>query len=537
MAEAASRPTSAFAEQGLTQTIEAAKDEVRQLYRDDNIPWVVGYSGGKDSSASLQLIWLALSELPPDQRHKTIHVIATDTLVENPIVASWVNRSLQSIQDSATDQGLPIVPHRLTPPVEDSFWVNLIGRGYPAPRQKFRWCTERLKIKPSNHFIRETVRQNGEAILVLGTRKAESAARARNMARHAEGAARERLTDNASLPNSLVFTPIEDWSNDDVWTFLMRIPNPWGIDNKELMGMYRGATEDGDCPLVVDTSTPSCGNSRFGCWVCTLVDEDKSMGAMIRNDEEKEWMLPLLELRNEFDFRSEENRKRDRTRRDFRRIGGHLTHYTDAGGDGQLVPGPYTQDARAYWLYRVLETQEWIRQNGPDYVRDIELITAAELHEIRRIWVVDKHEIEDRLPEIYEQAIGAPYPGLPIEENLVFDRDTLQLLREVCGDDNPLHFEMVRNLLEQERRYRTMAKRKGLFDDLEKTITRCYFRDEADALDFENRRVSAAKPDTGVGEEPMHFVPLVATSEEADDPELADLFSSTEQDSGQLAQG
>jgi len=535
MAESGKGPVSAFAELGFTKTIEAAKEEVRELYRSDNIPWVLGYSGGKDSSASLQLTWLALSELSPEECHKPVHVISTDTLVENPIVASWVNRSLQSIQDSAEDQGVPFVPHRLTPPVEDSFWVNLIGRGYPAPRQKFRWCTERLKIKPSNHFIRETVRQNGEAILVLGTRKAESAARARNMARHAESSIRDRLTENASLPNSLVFTPIEDWSNDDVWTFLMRIPNPWGIDNKELMGMYRGATADGDCPLVVDTSTPSCGNSRFGCWVCTLVDEDKSMGAMIRNDDEKEWMLPLLELRNEFDFRSEENRKRDRQRRDFRRIGGHLTFYTDAGGEGKLVPGPYTQEARAYWLHRVLETEEWIRQNGPEYVRGIQLITPEELHEIRRIWVVDKHEIEDRLPDIYEQAVGRPYPGPAIEENLVFDRETMVLLREICGEENPLHFEMVRTLLEQERRYRTLAKRKGLFEDLEKTISKCYFADEADALDFETRRAKAAEPAFRLNDEEEEY----ATSEGIPGmPEFKDFrIVSEEQDSGQLQQG
>ncbi|WP_231367850.1 MULTISPECIES: DNA phosphorothioation system sulfurtransferase DndC [unclassified Thioalkalivibrio] len=508
MAESERDPASAFHELGLDEVVETAKAEIRQLYREDSVPWVIGYSGGKDSSASLQLMWLALEELPEDERTKPVHVISTDTLVENPVVASWVNRSLTSIQKHSDEAHLPFVAHRLTPPAGDSFWVNLIGRGYPAPRPKFRWCTERLKINPSNHFIRETVRENGEAVLVLGTRKSESVARGRTMARHAEGAVRDRLTVNGSLPNSLVYTPIEDWTSDDVWAFLMLIPNPWGIDNAELMGMYRGATADGECPLVVDTSTPSCGNSRFGCWVCTLVDEDKSMGAMIRNDEEKSWMQPLLDLRNEFDFRSEQNRKRDRSRRDFRRIGGHLTYYTDAGGDGQLVPGPYKQEAREYWLRRLLETQQWIRTNGPDYVRELELITNDELHEIRRMWIVDKHEVEDRLPEIYENVLGEPYPGPPIEENLVFDRETLALLRETCGEENPLHYEMLRTLLEQERRYRTMARRKGLFETLEKTITKCYFQDEADALDFESRKAAAASRETLGPEEPMTFVAM-----------------------------
>jgi len=485
--------TSVFSLNGYSQVLTEAKEEIKEIYKSDDIPWVIGYSGGKDSSATLQLIWLALKELSVSELSKSVHAISTDTLVENPIVASWVNHSLSSIDNTAQEHGLPIKPHKLTPSIEDSFWVNLIGRGYPAPRQKFRWCTERLKIKPSNNFIRETVRENGEVILVLGTRKAESQARARNMEKHARGRARERLTENASLPNSLVYTPIEDWTDDDVWMFLMREENPWGVDNKELMSMYRGATEDGDCPLVVDTSTPSCGNSRFGCWVCTLVDEDKSMGAMIRNDEEKEWMLPLLELRNEFDFRSEEARIKDRERRDFRRSGGHLTYYKNVNDEGQLVPGPYTQEARLYWLRRLLETQQWVRENGPNYVKNIELITQDELQEIRRIWVVDKHEIEDWLPDIYEEVVGEKYPNGPVEENLVFDKDSLNALKEICGEDNPLHFEMVRNLLELERRYRTMSKRKGLFDEIEKVITKCYFDNHEDALDFEKRKAAASE--------------------------------------------
>ncbi len=256
---------SAF-EDGMKPVIEALKCEIRELYSSDAVPWVIGYSGGKDSSAIVQLVWLAISELEEAERTKPVHVISTDTLVENPVVAAWVDGSLDLMGSAATRQGLPFTPHRLSPGVEDSFWVNLIGKGYPAPRNKFRWCTERLKIKPSNNFIRQVVRKNGEAILVLGTRKAESTRRAASMAKHGRNAVRDRLTPNASLPNSLVYTPIEDWSNDDVWTFLMQIPNPWGHDNKSLLTMYQGATEGGECPLVVDASTPSCGSSRFGCW-------------------------------------------------------------------------------------------------------------------------------------------------------------------------------------------------------------------------------------------------------------------------------
>ena len=206
----------------------------------------------------------------------------------------------------------------LLPVIQDTFWVNLIGRGYPAPRNQFRWCTPRLKINPANQFIREMVRANGETILVLGTRKAESSRRAATMQKHQAGRIRERLSPNASLPNSLIYTPIEDWSNNDVWIYLNQCENPWGGNNKDLFSMYRGATADNECPLVVDTSTPSCGDSRFGCWVCTMVTKDKSMEAMIQNDEEKEWMQPLLDIRNELDIQD------DHDKRDFRRIWGKV---------------------------------------------------------------------------------------------------------------------------------------------------------------------------------------------------------------------
>ena len=405
----AARPASAFADHGLKKTVALLVEEIQELYLADQIPWVVGYSGGKDSTAALQLVWLALAELSPDQRTKPVHVISTDTLVENPIVAAWVTRSLATMQQAVHAQELPLQPHRLTPDVKDTFWVNLIGRGYPAPRPKFRWCTERLKIKPSNTFINTVVQANGEAILVLGTRKAESAVRARSMKKLEQHRMRDRLSPNASLPNSLVFSPIEEWSNDDVWLFLMQMPNPWGYNNKDLLTMYQGASPDGECPLVVDTTTPSCGDSRFGCWVCTLVDQDRSMHAMIQNDDEKEWMLPLLELRNELDVQN------DRHLRDFRRMSGAVQLFHD-----QPIPGPYTQPSREHWLRRVLEAQQWVREQGPAHMREIELISLPELHEIRRLWVVEKHEIEDSLPNIYEAATGQLFPGSPMDDTAVF---------------------------------------------------------------------------------------------------------------------
>ncbi len=477
------KPASAFAEAGFKKTIAAAMAEVAALYTADEIPWVIGYSGGKDSTAALQLVWRALEQVPAGQRTKPVYVISTDTLVENPIVALWVSKSLEKMSAEAQRQGLPLTAHRLTPAPGNTFWVNLIGRGYPAPRPKFRWCTERLKINPSTQFISSVVQKHGEAILVLGTRKAESAARAKVMARFEDKRVRERLSPNGSLPNSFVYSPLEAWTNDDVWMFLMQVPNPWGYNNKDLLTMYQGATAGGECPLVVDTSTPSCGDSRFGCWVCTLVEKDKSMHAMIQNDEEKEWMLPLLELRNELD--PPKTPDADRPLRDFRRMNGAVQLFND-----RPIPGPYKQKVREDWLRKVLAAQKHIRENGPAEVRDIELITLEELEEIRRIWVIEKHEIEDSLPGVYEAATGQAYPGGRLDDNLVMGAAEMGLLRELCGDDE-LHFQLTRELLSIEKRHKSMLRRSGLFDALEDAFFRNFYDGEEDAVSRARQRRDA----------------------------------------------
>lgn len=482
--------SSAFAELGFKATVGERMEVVKKLYLSDTIPWVIGYSGGKDSTATLQLVWKALRQLSPEQLHKDVHVISTDTLVENPIVAQWVAHSLDVMREAADEQQLPIKPHRLTPEVKDRFWVNLIGKGYPAPRPKFRWCTSRLKISPSNNFIQKLEQQNGEAIVVLGTRKAESASRAASMKRH-EGSTREWLNRNGQLDRSWVFTPIEDWTNDDVWVYLMQEKNPWGFNNNELLTMYQGATADGECPLVVDSTTPSCGDSRFGCYVCTMVSQDKSMSAMIQNHEEKKWMQPLLDLRNQRLLTTD-----DRHLRDFRRMDGRLTvmEVSKEGSDVmrapngklyQLVHGPYKQTYRELLLRGLLQAQKEVNENAPENVR-FDLFMIEDLQEIRRIWLFEKHEIEDSVPRIYEEVMGSPYPAPPLDDNQVFNAGDIDVLREITAEKDPdqLHFHLVRQLLAVEGKYQHAARRAGLFDELNEVLEDQAFDGEMEALEF-----------------------------------------------------
>lgn len=474
------RRASAFNELGFQATIAQLEDEIRALYISDDVPWIIGYSGGKDSTATLQLVWSAIAALPVEKRRKTVHVISTDTLVENPIVAAWVDKSMSVMGKSAAELGIPVKPRLLRPDVTESFWVNLIGRGYPAPRPKFRWCTERLKIRPSNRFISQIVTDNGEAILCIGARKEESIARAKVLEKHSRFRVRDRLSPSATLPGCMIYTPVEDWTSDDIWFYLNNAKNPWGASNKELMGMYAGASADGECPLVVDDSSPSCGDSRFGCWVCTLVEKDKSMTAMIQNDAEKDWMMPLLDLRNALDFRNNSldgEEFSDHHLRDFRRLTGAVQMMSA----GKPVPGPYTQDSRATWLSKLLAAQTYIRRNGPPDVRDLDLISIEELQEIRRIWVMDKHELEDTLPRIYQNETGSPYPGRPLDDNLVLGESEMRELADLCDGDR-LHYELTRELLSLTLQQRSSGRRAKLNEKLEKAFSRHFYDDKEDAL-------------------------------------------------------
>ncbi len=455
-------------------------EEIQAIYCSDPMPWIVGYSGGKDSTACLQLIWTAVARLPADQRTKPIHVISTDTLVENPVIAAWVETSLLRIGIAAKQQGLDIRPHRLTPAIENRFWVNLIGKGYPAPRPKFRWCTDRLKISASTKFIQELSESNGEAILVLGQRRGESQARDKVMDQY-KGSTRDRLSKNKDprLSRVWVYPPIESWTSDTVWEFLITNPNPWGIDNQELFGIYRGATPDAECPIVVDTSTASCGDSRFGCYVCTMVSQDKSMQAMIQNDEQKRWMQPIL------DFRNNHLAVEDRSNRDFRRMNGRLTVFRD-----ELVHGPYTQGHRAKLLKELLTAQRLVRNaDQKQGTQLIELISIDELEEIRRIWVEGKGEIEDLVPKIYTDVFEAAYPGRELEQ-APLDRTDLAMLEQVASevDSEPeaAHelYKLTRSLLAVQFQSIEAHKRSKHLDRLEGVLRHYAFRNENEALEF-----------------------------------------------------
>jgi len=428
------------------RSVADVQEEVRWLYGKDDRPWVIGYSGGKDSTCALQLIWTALSGLPKKKRIKPVYVLSSDTLVETPVIVDYIDNAISNINAAAEAQSIPVEAHKVVPDISDSFWVNLLGRGYPAPSKRFRWCTDRLKIDPANAFIKDKVAEFGEVIMVLGVRRAESATRAQVMSLHR--IKNSILSRHTTLLGAYVYTPIEAFSTDDVWAYLLQNDNPWGGDNRQLLTMYRNA-QAGECPLVVDKNTESCGNSRFGCWVCTVVTKDKAMEAMIDNGEE--WLEPLLILRDEL-AATQDPAEKSKVR-DFRRRNGHVVF---KAGSNDTIPGPYRMPFRKDFLKRLLEAQMEVNRNAPIGEKTV-LIHDAELLEIRRLWRSEAGDWDDTVATLVRGILGR---DLPIEDDgaFKFDGEDGAILEGVCAEyDVPP--ALLAQLLEVERSVRGLKRR------------------------------------------------------------------------------
>lgn len=436
----------------MSKRIEYIVDEIldQYMYADTSFrPWIIGFSGGKDSTVLLTLVWLALRKIKRDtitpfQLRRPIYVVCNDTMVENPIIATYVDEVLAQIETKAREEDLPIFVRKTEPKLEDSFWVNVIGKGYPVPNTAFRWCTDKMKIKPTARFIIEQVDECGEAIILIGTRKSESATRARSIKKHEVYG--KRLTNHTILRNTYVYTPIKELMLEEVWYIINAIPSPWGFDNSILFNIYKDASaDDYECPTVVtDKSHGSCGQSRFGCWVCTVVKDDKSMRSLIKNG--REWMKPLYDFRIEIDQERNIIENRMPYRRDGRRAINDM--------------GPYVFSYRAKMLRRLLEVQHDLQKHDPK----IKLISDQELIAIQVNWYRDfnfGYQVSEIYNSIYKESFN-------MEENIK-NKLEADLMKEICSE-NPEEGELIEQLLLLQRSKSLMQRRRGLKNEIESRL-------------------------------------------------------------------
>lgn len=510
-----------------------AKQNIREVYLSDQRPWVIGYSGGKDSTTVLQLVIETLLEMQEEKipLNKMVYVISSDTMVETPLIIARLDNSLRDIENFVLEKNLPVETHLVRPEINNTFWVNLIGKGYPVPNQSFRWCTDRMKIDPTNKFIKNTISKYGEVIVLLGVREGESTSRDRVIAAHnIEG---KLIMQHSSLANAFTFAPIKKFEVDDVWNYLLNHRSPWGFDNEELFKMYADSNAN-ECPLIIDKETKerngSCGNSRFGCWVCTVVNEDKALTGFVENGEE--WLRPLVNYRNWLRKNRDNRSMRMKTRANgsvyLVKIpekdvdGGKILTIPKKSGrekvvlevnDNQIVAsngehfdlikeealnsylrehgidltkgenpnliiqtedkycmlglGPYTFEARFEMLERLLIIQREFNEQGRNY----DLITEKELKEIRREWF-KRGLIEDQLPVIYAQIFDRDINWEQNDMQLLSEQQ-FSLLNQLCQAEG-VHISPMVELLHLEKVANYGNFKKSNMDEINEILTKDY---------------------------------------------------------------
>ena len=365
----------------LPARLEAIRDVLRTEYRKKHrYPWVVAYSGGKDSTLLLQLVWEIVAELPSEARKRRLLVVGNDTLVESPLVIRHLRESLTVIGSAGEQQGLPIRVEITEPCIDQTFWVNVIGRGYIPPTRNFRWCTDRMKILPTNRLLERITRDEEQAILLIGTRRAESQNRRRAMDRREVSS--QHMNPHGKIDGCWMFAPLADLEDDDVWMTLMQRRPPWGGTHRRLITLYRNAG-GGECPLVITKEqAPSCGSSspRFGCWTCTVVQKDRSLRGLIDSGHAEAGPMEAL-----FDFREWliQIRENDANRLPVRRDGNARRR-----DDGSRVYGPFTLEVRKRILRQLRVLENDIGE---------QLILPAEVECIEDVWWRDHIREDARL--------------------------------------------------------------------------------------------------------------------------------------------
>ena len=452
------------------EEFEQIIEEMTYVYKHDMRPWLIGYSGGKDSSLLVSLVIEMVTRLPEYERKKKIFIVSSDTGVENPIVQRYMHSSSRKINEYSKKLRANIQAEVIYPETTQSYWSLVIGLGYPTPEPPgFRWCTERLKIIPMNKYTNAIIEQYGEVILLLGVRKAESNTRMRSISsREIEG---KLLTPHTDISKAYVYNPLTEIKNERVWEYLLRNDGitSWGVDMKYLFSLYQGEDMGEEQSVVgqIDKSRiPITGNSRFGCWCCTIVKEDKSLQNFIEHGSTE--LIPLRDFRNWLVSIRQNPEFRDNKRRN-----GNV--YVKSNGEYGF--GPFKMSARKEILRRLLQLQ---RETG------FELITIEELKVIDSMWD-DEGDLSRRsLVDIYYEVYGERLPWDEYKEPL-YAPDIIEDIKKAAeGADIP--FELITKLIVAINNNKYVAKSSKMQKEFDRLINQEWIHHEAikAGLDDEN---------------------------------------------------
>jgi len=434
-------------------------EEMKQVYLHDNRPWMIGFSGGKDSTLLCCLLFDMLKTLPDGTKYKKIYIVSSDTMVENPIVKNYMHNV--SGQINKYGEKFNIQADIIYPQIEETFWTKVIGLGYPTPEAPgFRWCTERLKIHPMNAYTLNTIKNNGEVVLLLGVRKAESSYRAQNIKnREIDG---KLLIPHNDIENAYVYNPLTEIPNELVWEYLLKDDGvtPWKTSNKYLFSLYQGENmgEEKSVMGEIDKDKiPITGNSRFGCWICTMVKEDKSLMNFINHGAKE--LIPLRDFRNWLvEIRN------DPSLRDNKRRNGSV--YLNK--DGELGLGPFTMHGRKIILEKLLKLEV---ETGMD------LITIEELRYIDKLWEEEGDLSRRALVDLYFNIKGSKLPWDKYKKPLFEDNIISKIKQKSEEFDIP--FELISKLIIEIEKNKNFSRTSILNKSFERIINQGWLHHEA----------------------------------------------------------
>lgn len=242
--------------------------------------WIVNFSGGKDSTTTL-IVALEMALNCPEQIER-IDIVYADTGVEIPAIRQYALGFLQYLQGFDKVASLPLHYHVVHPSVEESYWVCLLGKGYPPPHQRFRWCTRRLKIEPVKKALKVFVKPD-RSVILTGVRFGESHNRDTRLyalCKRGGECGQGIWFDYSAKMQMGYLAPIVNWGECDVWDFLNFLARDLGYPTGDLEeNVYNGR------------------GTRFGCWMCTVVRQDKAMEKIISLSQ---WshLRPMYEFRH-----------------------------------------------------------------------------------------------------------------------------------------------------------------------------------------------------------------------------------------------
>lgn len=256
-----------------------------QAYGNDRSTWVVGFSGGKDSTATITFIDWAI-KTGQVQRPANLIAIYCDTAMELPSLESNAHQLLDHLERTGW-RTIRTIPQLETKPTKtERFFVTMLGRGYPPPSSRFRWCTQRMKADKIDAAYKLVFQEYGEDFLGIdGIRKGESAARDQIIVASCssdDGECGQGWFHKNQRGSGYNLSPLLHWRICHIWDWLMIADLEHGYPTRGVAETY--GFEEGDDPSDLSGRTGCIGCPLVTCGNKSKPKPDKALATVLQSD-------------------------------------------------------------------------------------------------------------------------------------------------------------------------------------------------------------------------------------------------------------